>query len=177
MVERSTKKNELSFLDKFEGKTSKMGKQGISALIEVSGRPPELHAGTASNSKRPSGKSQHNAAYRDKPTTYDAVPVKYSNEINLDSIIPSPPARQAMKLPPRQPSQKERRVASISNSDYVPSFGDDSSYKTKTRTLTILDRKTPQSTLEINSNDSRYQQTHNSVRTTEVSRVRRMPSN
>jgi hypothetical protein len=27
------KKNEMSFLDKFEGKTSKMGKQGITALL------------------------------------------------------------------------------------------------------------------------------------------------
>jgi hypothetical protein len=28
-----TKKSEMSFLDKFEGKTTKMGKQGINALF------------------------------------------------------------------------------------------------------------------------------------------------
>ncbi len=78
MVERATKNAGLSFLDKFEGKTSKMGKHGITALIEFgSQQPTPPTISTTSNSKRPSGKSQANAAYREKLTTCEVVQSKY----------------------------------------------------------------------------------------------------
>ena len=147
MVEQTTKKTGMSFLDKFEGKTSKMSKQGITELIELKGKHTGLlTTSTTSDSKRPSGKPKAYAAYRDKQSMYDVVPSKYSYEVNLDTLIPSHPERlqpRAMKLPPRQPSDMERRIASISKSDYIPSFGDESTRKTKTKTLTMLNR-TPQ---------------------------------
>jgi hypothetical protein len=189
MAERTTKHSGMSFLDKFEGKTSKMGKQGITALIEVGSKPSTIPTtSTTSNSKRPSGKQQAILVYRDtKPLTYDMVQSKHSYEVSLDAIIPTHPDRTVpigMKLPPKQPT--DRRIASISKNEYVPSFGgDESSRNTKTKTLTTLDRTPPlpsptKLTIDYKAiGDKRYQSTNpnsSGNRTTEMSRIRHLPS-
>lgn len=181
MSERATRKPEISFLDRFEGKTSKMSKQGITGLLEIASQPAVLSANhNTSHNQRPSGIHQANLAYRSTPATTEVTSSKYSKELNLDTIIPSQPQKETMKMPPRVPNDKERRVASISKSEYVPSFTENPSHTTKIKTLTTLDRQSQPTSLADRGLDNRYHQTRNSIqsnRTADVSRIKRTVAN